>query len=81
MLDSFGSARVSEIGPFSRQTSTPDTTATDTYADTDGVGDAALPQANYPDSLEDVYGSDSQYYDLPWLSFRNARWRLAELHR
>ncbi|KAI8475674.1 MAG: hypothetical protein J3K34DRAFT_27974 [Monoraphidium minutum] len=32
-------------------------------------------------TLEDVYGAQAQYYDAPWLSFRNAMWRMAELHR
>lgn len=31
-------------------------------------------------TLEDSYGAQAQYYDLPWLSFRNAMWRLSELH-
>lgn len=31
-------------------------------------------------TLEDIYGAQAQYYDLPWLSFRNAMWRLAEQH-
>jgi hypothetical protein len=31
-------------------------------------------------TLEDVYGAQAQYYDLPWLSFRDAMWRLSELH-
>jgi lysophospholipase L1-like esterase len=32
-------------------------------------------------TLEDVYGAQAQYYDLPWLSFRNAMYHLAEFHR
>lgn len=31
-------------------------------------------------TLEDVYGAQAQYYDLPWLSFRNAMWRLGALN-
>eukprot|EP00879_Flechtneria_rotunda_P016086 GHRR01016827.1.p1 GENE.GHRR01016827.1~~GHRR01016827.1.p1 ORF type:complete len:534 (+),score=145.77 GHRR01016827.1:354-1955(+) len=31
-------------------------------------------------TLEDIYGAQAQYYDLPWLSYRNAMWRLTELH-
>ncbi|KAF6266240.1 hypothetical protein COO60DRAFT_1632898 [Scenedesmus sp. NREL 46B-D3] len=31
-------------------------------------------------TLEDIYGAQAQYYDLPWLSFRNAMWRMSELH-
>lgn len=31
-------------------------------------------------TLEDIYGAQAQYYDLPWLSFRNAMWRLSEFH-
>jgi hypothetical protein len=32
-------------------------------------------------TLEDIYGAQAQYYDLPWLSYRNAMWRLAEQHQ
>jgi len=35
-------------------------------------------KAAFPATLEDVYGSLAQYYDTPWLSFRNAAWRLGE---
>jgi hypothetical protein len=31
-------------------------------------------------TLEDIYGAQAQYYDLPWVSWRNAMWRLAEQH-
>lgn len=31
-------------------------------------------------TLEDIYGAQAQYYDLPWLSLRNAMWRLSEFH-
>lgn len=31
-------------------------------------------------TVEDVYGAFAAYYDLPYLSMRNAIWRLAELH-
>jgi hypothetical protein len=37
-------------------------------------------KAAFPNTLEDIYGAQAQYYDLPWLSFRNALWRLAEFH-
>jgi len=35
----------------------------------------------YSATLEDIYGAQAQYYDLPWLSFRNAMWRMSELHK
>lgn len=35
----------------------------------------------YMHTLEDSYGAVAQYYDMPWLSWRNAVWRMAELHR
>lgn len=37
-------------------------------------------KAHFYATLEDMYGAQAQYYDLPWLSFRNAMWRLTELH-
>eukprot|EP00878_Enallax_costatus_P012728 GHUV01013292.1.p1 GENE.GHUV01013292.1~~GHUV01013292.1.p1 ORF type:complete len:358 (+),score=39.39 GHUV01013292.1:2608-3681(+) len=38
-------------------------------------------KTQYYHTLEDAYGSLAQYYDTPWLSWRNAVWRMAELHR
>jgi hypothetical protein len=35
----------------------------------------------FSSTLEDIYGSQAQFYDLPWLSFRNAMWRMSELHK
>jgi hypothetical protein len=37
-------------------------------------------KAPFHATLEDIYGAQAQYYDLPWLSFRNAMWRLSEFH-
>ena len=39
------------------------------------------PQAPFSATLEDIYGAQAQYYDLPYLSFRTAMWRLTELHK
>jgi hypothetical protein len=38
-------------------------------------------QASFHATLEDIYGAQAQYYDLPWLSWRNAMWRLADQHK
>jgi len=38
-------------------------------------------KAPFPATLEDMYGALAQYYDAPWLSFRNAAWRLGEFHQ
>eukprot|EP00877_Chromochloris_zofingiensis_P007869 jgi/Chrzof1/3335/Cz12g21090.t1 len=32
-------------------------------------------------TLEDMYGALAQYYDTPWLSYRNAVWRMCEFHK
>jgi hypothetical protein len=37
-------------------------------------------KAPFHATLEDAYAAQAQYYDLPWLSFRNALYRLAEFH-
>lgn len=38
-------------------------------------------KAPFAATLEDMYGALAQYYDAPWLSFRNAAWRLGEFHQ
>ncbi|WIA28011.1 hypothetical protein OEZ86_010599 [Tetradesmus obliquus] len=38
-------------------------------------------KVHYFHTLEDNYGALAQYYDAPWLSWRNSVWRLGELHR
>jgi hypothetical protein len=36
---------------------------------------------NFQNTIEDVYGVLAQYYDLGWLSFRDATWRFGRLHK
>ena len=35
----------------------------------------------YHQTLEDAYGAIAQYYDLPWVSFRNALWKLSAFRK
>ena len=44
-------------------------------------GPGNLEKVPFAATLEDIYGAQAQYYDLPWLSFRNAMWRMSELHK
>lgn len=45
-----------------------------------GFGPGNREKVPFHGTLEDIYGAQAQYYDLPWISFRNAMWRLSEFH-